>query len=82
MAGVFVARMKNNAIRVGVTGAGNRGVFRADDIEKVLADFFLPSAIDAVIIDPATMLADIHGSAAYRANLVKVLARRAVKAQA
>ena len=65
-----------------MTGAGNRGVFRADDIEKVLADFFLPSAIDAVTIDPATMLSDIHGSAAYRANLVKVLARRAVKALA
>ena len=80
MAGVFVARMKDNRIHVGVTGAGNRGVFRAGDIEKVLADHFLPSAIDAVTIDPAGMLSDIHGSAAYRANLVKVMARRAVKA--
>jgi aerobic carbon-monoxide dehydrogenase medium subunit len=80
MAGVFVARMKDNGIRVGVTGAGNRGAFRAGEIEKVLADFFLPSAIDAVTIDPGTMLSDIHGAAAYRANLVKVMAKRAVKA--
>ena len=29
-------------------------------------------------VDPAGMLSDIHGSAAYRANLVKVMAKRAV----
>jgi len=80
MAGVFLARMKDGKVRVAVTGAGNRGVFRASAIEQVLTDHFLPSAIDAVTIDLATMLSDIHGSAAYRANLVKVMARRAVKA--
>jgi carbon-monoxide dehydrogenase medium subunit len=80
MAGAFVARMRNGAVRVGVTGAGNRGVFRAAAIEKVLADHFLPAAVDAVTIDPAGMLSDIHGSAAYRANLVKVMAKRAVMA--
>ena len=30
MAGVFVARMKDGAVRVGVTGAGASGVFRAE----------------------------------------------------
>jgi aerobic carbon-monoxide dehydrogenase medium subunit len=80
MAGVFVARMKDGSTRVAVTGAGNRGVFRAGDIENALADHFFPAAIDAVTIDQGTMLSDIHGSAAYRANLVKVMAKRAVKA--
>ena len=31
-------------------------------------------------IDASGMLSDIHGSAAYRANLVKVMAKRAVAA--
>src|SRR5262249_372226 len=80
MAGVFLARMKDNGIRLGVTGAGNRGVFRGTAIEQVLADHFLPAAIDSVTIDLSTMLSDIHGAAAYRVNLIKVMAKRAVKA--
>ncbi len=80
VAGVFVARMKDGAIRVGVTGAGANGVFRAEAIEQALAQSWSPAAIDAVVIDPAGMLSDIHASAAYRANLVKVMARRAVSA--
>jgi carbon-monoxide dehydrogenase medium subunit len=31
-----------------------------------------------VSISPAGLLADIHGSADYRANLIKVMAQRAV----
>ncbi len=80
MAGVFVARMKDGAIRVGVTGAGSSGVFRASDIEEALAKSWSPSVVETVTIDEAGMLADIHGSAAYRANLVKVMAKRAVAA--
>jgi carbon-monoxide dehydrogenase medium subunit len=79
-AGVFVARMRDGAVRVGVTGAGSNGVFRAVAIEQALAQSWSPAAIDAVTIDPAGMLSDIHASAAYRANLVKVMARRAVAA--
>ena len=78
MAGVFVAQMKDGGIRVGVTGAGSSGVFRADAIEQALAKSWSPSAVDAVTIDEGGMLSDIHGSAAYRANLVKVMAKRAV----
>ena len=80
MAGVFVAVMKDGAVRVGVTGAGNNGVFRAEAIEQALAKSWSPSAIDAVKIDESAMLGDIHGTAAYRANLVKVMAKRAVAA--
>jgi carbon-monoxide dehydrogenase medium subunit len=80
VAGVFVARMKDGAIRVGVTGAGASGVFRSRAIEQALALSWSPEAIDAVAIDPAGLLSDIHASAAYRANLVKVMAGRAVSA--
>lgn len=80
IAGAFVARMKDGAIRVGITGAGASGVFRSQAIEQALAAAWSPAAIDAVTIDPAGMLSDIHASAAYRANLVKVMAKRAVAA--
>jgi carbon-monoxide dehydrogenase medium subunit len=80
MAGVFVAVMKDGAIRVAVTGAGNNGVSRATAIEEALARSWSPAAIDAVTIDAASMLSDVHGSASYRANLVKVMAKRAVAA--
>ncbi len=80
MAGVFVAQMKDGAIRVGVTGAGSSGVFRADGIEQALTKAWSPASVDEVTIDESGMLSDIHGSAAYRANLVKVMAKRAVAA--
>ena len=80
MAGVFVAVLKDGGIRVAVTGAGNNGVFRATAIEEALARSWSRAAIDTVTIDAGGMLADIHGSAAYRANLVKVMAKRAVMA--
>ena len=80
MAGAFVAVMKDGSIRVAVTGAGSGGVFRAEAIEQALAKSWDPAAIEAVAIDPAGMLSDIHASAEYRAHLVKVMARRAVAA--
>ncbi len=80
MAGVFVARMKDGSVRAAVTGAGSGGVFRAAEIEHALAASWSPEALDRVTIDPAGMLSDIHATAAYRANLVKVMARRAVAA--
>ena len=80
MAGVFVARMKDNAHPRRRDRRRQSAASSAPATSRrLLADFFLPSAIDAVTIDPGGMLSDIHGSAAYRANLVKVMARRAVK---
>jgi carbon-monoxide dehydrogenase medium subunit len=78
LTGVFVAVTKADGVRVAVTGAGARGVFRAADIEKALSAKFAAEAIDGVTVDPAGLLSDMHGSAAYRANLVKVMAARAV----
>ncbi len=80
MAGVFVARMKDGAVRVGVTGASGNGVFRSSEIEKALLASWSPEAIEPLAIGAEGMLSDIHGSAAYRANLVKVMAKRAVAA--
>jgi carbon-monoxide dehydrogenase medium subunit len=79
MAGVFVARMADG-VRVAVTGAGQDGVFRHEGLEAALADNFSVDAVTGVAIDAGNLLADIHGSAEYRANLVTVMAKRAVAA--
>jgi len=80
MAGVFVARMGDGNIRVAVTGAGQQGVFRSEPIEKALSTSWNAEALDELAIDTEMMLSDLHGSAEYRANLVKVMAKRAVAA--
>jgi carbon-monoxide dehydrogenase medium subunit len=79
MAGVFVARHKDGSIRVAVTGAGNDGVFRWTVAEQALAGNFSADALKGLTVDPAGMMGDIHGSPEYRANLVAVMARRAVQ---
>jgi carbon-monoxide dehydrogenase medium subunit len=80
MAGVFVAKLKDGAVRVGVTGAHGEGVFRASAIEEALTGSWNADAVQGVDIAADGMLSDIHGSAAYRANLVKVMAKRALAA--
>ena len=77
MAGVFVAELGDGTIRVAVTGAAP-SVFRATEIEQALAANFAPAALDGITISADGLNADIHGSAEYRANLVKVMAKRAV----
>jgi carbon-monoxide dehydrogenase medium subunit len=77
MTGVFVART-GSAVRVAVTGAGSSGVFRQSAMETALAANWSPSAITAVDVDPSGLMSDLHASAVYRANLVKVMAKRAV----
>lgn len=76
MAGVMVAEFADG-YRVAVTGAGP-GVFRWAAAEQALADGALPDAIERLPLDPAGLNADMHGSADYRAQLVKVMAARAV----
>lgn len=80
MAGVFVARFDNGAVRVGVTGAGSNGVFRHKGMEDALTSDWKAGVLEGVSVDEGMMLSDIHGDAAYRANLVKVMAKRAVAA--
>ncbi|MDE8347595.1 MAG: FAD binding domain-containing protein, partial [Acidocella sp.] len=79
MVGVFVAKT-GAGVRVAVTGAGQNGVFRHAAMEAALASSFTPAALDGVATPVDSMNADIHGSAAYRAHLVGVVAKRAVAA--
>ena len=75
MAGAFVAKVDGKH-RVAITGAGNDGVFRWPDAEAAL-DRGESDAIESLPLDEDTMLSDLHGSAAYRANLCRVMAKRA-----
>ena len=74
--GVFVAQT-DAGVRVAVTGGGN-GVFRHKGLENALNRNFTPEAAAGVAIDAGDLSSDIHASAAYRANLISVMAQRAV----
>ena len=76
---VFVAKFADG-VRVAVTGASNNGVFRWTDAEKALSGNFSAAAIEGLTVSSADMIGDLHGTPAYRANLVKVLTKRAVAA--
>jgi aerobic carbon-monoxide dehydrogenase medium subunit len=80
LTGVFVARTRAGDVRVAATGASQNGVIRVPAIEAALKANWSEAALDGVGISSDGMLSDIHGSAAYRANLVKVMAQRAVSA--
>jgi aerobic carbon-monoxide dehydrogenase medium subunit len=76
MAGVFVAETAAG-VRVAVTGAGS-GVFRWADAEAALTKEMKSDVLDPLIVDPSELNEDMHGSREYRAQLVKVMAQRAV----
>ena len=78
LTGVFVASTKAGEVRVTATGASQNGVMRVPAIEAALKANWSAGAVDSVKIGTDGLLADIHGSAAYRANLIKVMAQRAV----
>ena len=78
MAGVFVAETAG-AVRVAVTGAGP-GVFRWQEAEAALAKDMNPAALDALAVAADDLNEDLHATREYRANLVKVMAKRAVAA--
>ena len=80
LTGVFVAKTKSGDVRVAATGASSTGVMRVPAIEAALKTNWAAAALDNVKIPANGLLADIHGSADYRANLVKVMAQRAVTA--
>ncbi len=80
LAGVFVAQSEGGEARVAVTGAGNDGVFRWGDAEAALGVNWSGDALDDHAVAEEMTAEDIHANAVYRANLVRVLARRAVEA--
>ena len=79
MTGVFVVKDKDG-IRAAVTGAGESGVFRHKGIEAALAKSFSADALNDVKVDAKGLMADMHGTAEYRAALIKAMAKRAVTA--
>jgi carbon-monoxide dehydrogenase medium subunit len=77
---VFVAQTKSGEVRVAATGASQSGVMRVPAIEAALKANWSAGALDGVKISADGLMGDIHGSAEYRANLIKVMAQRAVEA--
>jgi carbon-monoxide dehydrogenase medium subunit len=80
LTGVFVVKTKAGDVRVAATGASQNGVMRVPAIEAALKANWSASALDGITISADGLIADIHGSSAYRANLIKVMAQRAVTA--
>jgi carbon-monoxide dehydrogenase medium subunit len=79
MVGVLVAKMKDGAVRVAVTGAGP-SVFRVPEMEAALAKDFSAKALAGISVKDKGLNSDMHASAEYRAHLIGVMARRAVQA--
>ncbi len=80
LTGVFVVKTKSGDVRVASTGASSSGVTRVPAIEAVLKANWSPGALGSVRISADGLMSDIHGSSDYRANLIKVMAQRAVTA--
>ena len=77
--GIFLARFPDRSVRLAVTGAGPC-VYRLTAFEDALSETFTASSLARLTVDAASLTTDIHGSAAYRAHLIKVLAEDAVTA--
>ena len=80
LTGVFVAQSKSGDVRVAATGASQTGVMRVAPLEAALKANWSSSAPDGVTISADGLMSDLHGSSDYRANLIKVMAQRAVTA--
>ena len=78
LVGVFVSQGAAG-VRVAVTGAKS-SVFRAASLEAALTKSFTPEAAKAVSVPTTDINSDMHGSAAYRAAMISVMASRAVAA--
>lgn len=77
IAGVCVARTEDGT-RVAVTGAAP-APFRWTEAETVLSGTFRTEALDGLALPADGLIDDVHGGADYRAHLVAVLTRRAVR---
>ena len=76
MAGVFVAKGAGG-VKVGVNGAASCA-FRQTEMEQALTGNWSTSALEGIVQPADDLNSDIHGSAAYRAHLVGVMAKRAL----
>jgi carbon-monoxide dehydrogenase medium subunit len=78
LTGVFAVKTKAGDVRVAATGASQNGVMRVPAIEAALKASWSPGALDSIKISADGLMTDIQGSSDYRANLVRVMAQRAV----
>lgn len=78
LTGAFVAK-HGSSVRVAITGAGENGVFRWSEAERALSANYAAEALTGLSVSPDGLLGDLHGTPAYRANLVKVMTQRAVR---
>ena len=76
MAGSFVTQSGKD-VRVAITGAGP-GVFRWKDAEAALGKKLNAASVDGLAVDATDLNEDMHGTQEYRANLAKVMTKRAV----
>jgi carbon-monoxide dehydrogenase medium subunit len=76
--GVFISKT-GSAVRIAVTGAGANGVFRPVELEQALSNDFRPDAIEGCSVDPSELMTDISGTAEYRAALIMIMAKRALR---
>uniref|UniRef100_UPI000AFF08CA hypothetical protein n=1 Tax=Acinetobacter baumannii TaxID=470 RepID=UPI000AFF08CA len=72
------AKTAGGDVRVAATGASQSGVMRVAAIEAALKANWSAGALDGAKISADGLMSDIHGSSDYRANLIKVMAQRAV----
>ncbi len=79
LVGVFVCKF-SDGVRVAVTGASADGVFRWSEAEAALSSDFSKGAVDGLSAPSGDMISDLHGTAEYRAHLVKVMTGRAAAA--
>jgi carbon-monoxide dehydrogenase medium subunit len=78
LVGVFVAQF-DGGVRVAITGASNNGVFRWTQAEEALSADFTATALAGLSLPADDMIADLHGSADYRAHLCAVMTKRCVE---
>ena len=76
--GVYVAKHKAG-VNVAVTGA-KPCVYNDNNLAGALSKNFSSSVVDNVKISSSGMNSDIHASSEYRADMVKVFAKKAVEA--
>ena len=70
--------LAGGAARVAVTGARTH-VFRVAEMEAALAANFAAEALDGIAVPSEGLNEDLHADADYRAHLVGVMAKRAVR---
>ena len=74
----MVSRAADGTVRLAVTGARSH-VFRVAEMEAALAADFSEGALSGIAVASEGLNDDLHADAEYRAHLVGVMAKRAVR---